>query len=64
MSDHGGGSVSIAFTIGSSGRVVSHTVKRSTDPALTGVVQNILTSVKAPPPPGGSFSANQEFTFH
>jgi TonB family protein len=58
------GSVHVAFTIGASGRVVSHKVRTSTNPALDPVVGQILAAVHTPPPPGGSFSAVQEFNFH
>ncbi|MGA8171821.1 MAG: TonB C-terminal domain-containing protein [Methylocystis sp.] len=58
------GNVSVRFTIGASGRVVSHTVVGASDPALSSQVNKILASVQAPPPPGGSFSANQLFVFH
>lgn len=57
------GSVKIAFTIGGSGRVVSHTVERSSDPALAEIASKILASIHTPPPPGGKFSAVQQFNF-
>ncbi len=60
---HHGGSVKVAFTVGASGRVVSHKVKYASDPALAATVGQILASVHTPPPPGGSFSAVQEFKF-
>jgi TonB family protein len=58
------GSVKVAFTVDASGRVVSHTVQYTSDKALVETVDQILASVQAPPPPGGSFSAVQEFNFH
>lgn len=58
------GSIHVAFTVGASGRVVSHKVKNASNPALEPVVGQILASVQTPPPPGGSFSAVQEFNFH
>lgn len=58
------GSIHVAFTVGASGRVVSHKVQSSSNPALAPVVGQILASVHTPPPPGGSFSAVQEFNFH
>ena len=61
---HHGGSVKVAFTVDASGRVASHTVQYTSDPALVETVGHILASVQAPPPPGGSFSAVQEFNFH
>jgi periplasmic protein TonB len=58
------GSVDVTFTIGASGRVTSHTVRRSSNPELTARVEKILASVKAPPPPSGSYFAHQVFNFH
>lgn len=63
-SDAQTGSIHVAFTVGASGRVVSHKVQSSSNPALAPVVGQILASVHTPPPPGGSFSAVQEFNFH
>lgn len=63
-SDAQTGSIHVAFTVGSSGRIVSHKVQSSSNPALEPVVGHILASVHTPPPPGGSFSAVQEFNFH
>lgn len=63
-SDNQTGSVHVAFTVGASGRVVSHKVQSSSNPALEPVVGRILASVHTPPPPGGSFAAVQEFNFH
>jgi outer membrane biosynthesis protein TonB len=57
------GVVTVAFTVGASGRVVSHTVKHASNPALIAAVDKILSSIQTPPPPGGSFSAEQEFRF-
>lgn len=57
------GSIHVAFTVGASGRVVSQKVQNSSNPALGPVVGRILASVHTPPPPGGSFSAVQEFNF-
>ncbi|MBY6242564.1 energy transducer TonB [Methylosinus sp. Sm6] len=63
-SDAQTGSIHVAFTVGSSGRIVSHKVQSASNPALEPVVGHILASVRTPPPPGGSFSAVQEFNFH
>jgi hypothetical protein len=57
------GAVTVAFTVGASGRVVSHRVKHASNPALVAAVDRILSSIQTPPPPGGSFSAEQEFRF-
>jgi outer membrane biosynthesis protein TonB len=58
------GKLSVHFTIGASGRVVSHKIVSASDPALASEVGKILAAVHAPSPPGGSFSANQLFVFH
>jgi len=58
------GNLSVRFTIGASGRVVSHKIISASDPALGSEVDKILASVHVPPPPGGSFTANQQFVFH
>ena len=58
------GNLSVRFTIGASGRVVSHKIISASDPALGSEVDKILASVHVPPPPGGSFTANQLFVFH
>jgi len=58
------GSVKVALTVGASGRVVSHKIKYASDPALAATVGQILAAVHTPPPPGGSFFAVQEFSFH
>lgn len=58
------GSVEVSFKVGAAGKVTSHKIVRASDPALSKVVASILASIQAPPPPGGSFAANQEFTFH
>jgi outer membrane biosynthesis protein TonB len=58
------GTINVAFTIGPSGRVVSHKVQDTSNPALEPIVGRILASIQTPPPPGGSFSAVQQFNFH
>jgi len=63
-SNLGEGSVTVAFTIGASGRVVSHSVKQSSGSAMTEQANKILASIHTPPPPGGKFSAVQQFRFH
>ncbi len=50
------GTVSVAFTIGPSGTVVSHAVTRSSGaPALDAVVPSMMAATRVPPPPGGRF---------
>ena len=63
-SNLGEGTVTVAFTIGASGRVVSHSVKQSSGSAMTEQANKILASIHTPPPPGGKFSAVQQFRFH
>jgi len=58
------GSVDVSFTIGASGRVTQHEIKAASDPELKPLVAEILASVHTPPPPGGSFKASQQFSFH
>jgi outer membrane biosynthesis protein TonB len=58
------GSIHVAFTVGASGRIVSHKVQSSSNPALEPVVGRILAAVHTPTPPGGAFTAVQEFNFH
>ena len=58
------GSVTISFTIDGSGRVVSHSVKQSSDPALAQIAAKALASIRTPPPPGGKFVGVQQFNFH
>jgi hypothetical protein len=62
--ESGAGSVTVAFTIGASGRVVSHKIQQASDPALAEVADKILASIHTPPPPDGAFSAVQQFNFH
>ena len=63
-SSHGkAGSVKISFTVGGSGRVVSHTVEQSSDPALADIATKALASIHTPPPPGGKFTGVQQFNF-
>ncbi len=62
--ESGAGTVTVAFTIGASGRVVSHKIQQASDPALADVADKILASIHTPPPPGGGFLAVQQFNFH
>jgi hypothetical protein len=57
------GSVTVAFTVGASGKVVSHSVKHSSNPEVAALAGKILASIHTPPPPGGKFTAIQEFRF-
>lgn len=59
------GSVGVAFTVGPSGRVTSQAITRSSGvAALDAAARTILTSIHAPPPPGGSFYASTSINFH
>lgn len=59
------GDVGVSFTVGPSGRVVSHAITRSSgDPTLDSAAGAILAAIHAPPPPGGSFTANTSIRFH
>ncbi len=58
------GTLTVRFTIGASGRVVSHEILTSSNPALAPEVEKVLASINAPQPPGGSFTAKQNFVFH
>ena len=52
----GAGSVGVAFSIGPSGAIVSHSVVRSSgNGALDSAALQMLASSHPPPPPGGSF---------
>jgi len=57
------GQVGVTFTVGASGRIVSHRLDSSPDPRLTAAVGAIMAAVHAPPPPGGSFTAHTSLNF-
>lgn len=53
------GVVVVAFTIGSSGRVSSHSIVRSSGHSvLDGAVRDMMVAVQLPPPPGGVFRSS------
>lgn len=53
------GVVAVAFTVGSSGRLVSHSlVRASGNFAIDRAIRAVLASISFPPPPGGSFAGN------
>jgi len=59
------GGVGVAFTVGPSGRVISHSITRSSGhAALDSAARAILSAVQAPPPPGGRFSTSTTIRFH
>jgi protein TonB len=52
------GVVTVAFTIGSSGRITQHAITRASGHAiLDNAVHQMMARVELPPPPGGSFRA-------
>jgi protein TonB len=54
----------VAFTIGPSGRVTSHSITRSSgNGVLDNEVHVIMGAVSLPPPPGGSFRATAPISF-
>ncbi len=61
---HATGSVSVTFTVGASGRVISHSITRSSgNSSLDGTVHAIMAAVHAPPPPGGIFRSSTTINF-
>jgi periplasmic protein TonB len=61
------GTVVVTFTIGPSGRVVAHTITRSSGSgALDSAVHRMMAAVSLPPPPGGIYRATApvEFVLH
>jgi periplasmic protein TonB len=58
------GTVVVAFTIGPSGRVVAHTIARSSgSSALDSAVNRMMAAISLPPPPGGSYRARAPVQF-
>jgi protein TonB len=56
--------VGVAFTVGSSGRIVSHSITKSSgNAALDARVHAMMEAVEAPPPPGGSFRGHITIRF-
>ena len=60
----GPGVVAASFRVNASGKIENVSIKNSTSAAHAEVVKKILASVKAPPPPTGSFDVSQNFKFH
>jgi protein TonB len=59
------GSVSVAFTVGASGRVVSQSITSSSgNAALDGAAHAMMRAVHTPPPPDGHFSTSTTIRFH
>jgi len=58
------GTVVVSFTIGPSGRVVAHTITRSSgSSALDGAVHRMMAEISLPPPPGGIYRATAPVQF-
>jgi periplasmic protein TonB len=58
------GTVVVSFTIGPSGRVVAHTITRSSgSSALDGAVHRMMAAISLPPPPGGIYRATAPVQF-
>jgi protein TonB len=59
------GVVTVAFTIGSSGRVTQHAITRASGHTiLDNAVNQMMARVELPPPPGGSFRAAVPIRFN
>jgi protein TonB len=53
------GMVAVTFTVGPSGRLVSHSLARASGNfAIDRAIRAVLASISFPPPPGGSFAGN------
>ena len=59
----GAGSASCSFQVTASG-LTSGIACKGSSPAHSQLLQKAIAATKAPPPPGGSFSANQSVVFH
>ncbi|WP_457798745.1 hypothetical protein [Methylocystis sp. S23] len=60
----GPGEATARFHIGPSGRVDAIHVVSSTRPAHARILRAIFSSLRAPPPPGGSYENEQTIRFH
>jgi len=59
----GDGEVTASFRVNAQGKIDKVTIDKTTSPALAEAVKKILSSVEAPPPPGGSMDVGQTFKF-
>ncbi|MGJ0533145.1 energy transducer TonB family protein [Methylocystis sp.] len=59
----GDGEVTASFHVNAQGKIDKVTIDKTTSPALSETVKKILSSVEAPPPPGGSMDVEQTFKF-
>lgn len=60
----GDGEVTASFHVNAAGRIDKVVIDKTTSPALSDAVKQILGAVAAPPPPGGSMDVGQTFKFH
>jgi len=60
---HRAGEVIAAFRVNEYGQIDQITIKKSSSPSLSEHVKNILSGVKAPPPPEGPILLGQPFNF-
>ena len=59
----GDGEVTASFHVNAQGKIDKVTIDKTTSPALSETVKKILSSVEAPPPPGGTMDVGQTFKF-
>lgn len=59
----GDGEVTASFHVNAQGKIDKVMIDKTTSPALSETVKKILSSVEAPPPPGGSMDVGQTFKF-
>ncbi len=59
----GEGEVTASFHVNAQGKIDKVTIDKTSSPALAEAVKKILSSVEAPPPPGGSMDVGQTFKF-
>ena len=60
----GDGEVTASFHVNAAGRIDKVVIDKTTSPALSDAVRQILGAVAAPPPPGGAMDVGQTFKFH
>ena len=60
----GAGDVTASFHVNAQGKVDKVVIEKTTSAAHAEIVKQMLASVQAPPPPGGSCDVSQSFKFH